>query len=316
MTADPRPNPAGPRRGDERTASGHDAAERRRLPLYLGVTGTLLAATILLARVAADRDAPMLWFLTAAMLGAGAVELGLAAATGQLRADWRRIGLYSLGSGGLMAVPVTLAYTSVAHVGAGYVAFAHALPIMLTWVLARLMGLEGRSPRRLLAAVLGLAGGALMAAEKLAGAPPGGAAWVAAASAIPLLLAAGNVYRTRFWPPGAPPLLLAALMLLATGLLTLPLAIGLHGTRAAAGLAAPAIWPVLAAMIATYAVQYITYFRLQRAGGPLMLSLIGPVAGVSGPLGAVLLLSEPLPTVFPLAAALTGLGVWLMLRGR
>lgn len=298
------------------TASADDSTEHRRIPLYLGVTGTLLAGTILLARVAADREAPMLWFLTAAMLGAGGIELGLAALSGRFPADWRRIGAYSLGSGGLMAAPIALAYTSVAHVGAGYVAFAHALPIMLTWVLARLIGLEGRSTARLLASVLGLAGGALMAVDKFAAVPAGSAGWVVAASAIPLLLAAGNVYRTRFWPPGAPPLLLAALMLLVTGLLSLPLALAVEGAAAGARLLSPAIWPVLAVMIATYAVQYITYFRLQRAGGPLMLSLIGPVAGVAGPLGAVALLGEGLPAVFPLAAALTGCGVWLMLRGR
>ena len=292
------------------------AVEHRRLPLYLAVTGTLLAASILLARVASDRSAPMLWFLVAAMLGAGVIELGMAAAAGQLRADLRRLFPYALGAGALMAGPVVLAYTSVAHVGAGYVAFAHALPIMLTWVLARLIGLEGRSPRRLLAAMLGLAGGALMAAAKFAGAPAGGAGWVAAASLIPLLLAAGNVYRTRYWPPGAPPLLLAALMLLATGILSLPLALVFEGTAAASGLLAPAVWPVLVLMIGAYAVQYITYFRLQRVGGPLMLSLIGPIAGIVGPLAAVGLLGEPLAGVFPLAAALTGLGVWLMLRRR
>lgn len=298
------------------TATSAEAAEHRRLPFYLGVTGTLLAATILLARVAADRGAPMLWFLVAAMLGAGAAQLAMAAAAGQLRADWRRVVPYAFGSGALMAVPIALAYTSVAHVGAGYVAFAHALPIMLTWVLARLVGLEGRSPQRLLAAMLGLVGGALMASATFAAAPPGTAGWVAAASAIPLLLAAGNVYRTQFWPPGAPPLLLAALMLLATGVLSLPLALLLDGPGAAAGVLARAVWPVLAVMVAAYTVQYVTYFRLQRAGGPLTLALIGPVAGVAGPLGAVLLLGEPMPAVFPLAAALTGGGVWLMLSRR
>lgn len=292
------------------------AAEHRRVPLYLAVCGTLLAGTILLARVAADRGAPMLWFLTAAMLGGGLAELALAVRAGQMRADWGRVAPYALGAGALQAAPVALAYTSVAHVGAGYVAFAHALPIMLTWMLARLLGLEGRSPLRLLASVLGLAGGALMAVDKFAGAPAGGAGWVAAASTIPLLLAMGNVYRTRYWPPGAPPLLLAALMLLATALLSLPLALALDGPGAVVGLRAPAVWPVLLVMIAAYAVQYITYFRLQRAGGPLMLSLMGPVAGVVGPLAAVALLGEPLPAVFTLAALLTGLGVWLMLRSR
>lgn len=291
------------------------AAELRRVPLYLGICGTLLAVTILLAGIAAGRGAPMLWFLSGCVLGAGAILLGMAAWAGQLGADWRRIGPYALGAGALMAVPIALAYTSVAHVGAGYVAFAHALPIMLTWVLARLMGLEGRSPRRLLAAVLGLAGGGLMAAAKFAGAPAGGAAWVAAASAIPLLLAAGNVYRTRFWPPGAPPLPLAALMLLATGLLSLPLALLVEGRAAAGGVFAPGVWPLMLATIAAYTVQYNAYFRLQRAGGPLMLSLMGPLAGVIGPLGAVLL-GEPLPAVFGPAALLTGCGVWLMLRGR
>ncbi|MRX49295.1 EamA/RhaT family transporter [Paracoccus sp. S-4012] len=296
-------------------ASAPARAEQGRVPFYLTVTGTLLAASILLARVGADRGAPMLWLLVAAMAGAGLAELAIARASGQLGPLTRRVLAYSAGSGLLMALPAAVAWSSVAHAGAGYVAFMHALPILLTWVLARLIGLEGRSPRRLLAVLLGLGGGVVLTAGQLA-AGTGSVGWTLAATAIPFFLALGNVYRTRYWPPGAAPIFLAGMMLLGTAVCALPLALVVEGSAAVRGLAAPGVWPVALALVAVLTAQYITYFRLQQAGGPVMLSLIGPVAGIAGPLGAVLLLGERLTPVFPLAAALTFAGVWLMLARR
>ena len=134
------------------------------------------------------------------------------------------------------------------------------------------------------------------------------------ATAIPVVLALGNIYRSRYWPRGAPPLMLAGLTLLLAGLMVAPGAALTEGAAALPRLAAPEVWPLLAALTASYTVQYVTFFRLQQVGGPVVLSLIGPVAAVAGPPAAVLLQGEHLPAVFPLAALLTGAGVWLMLR--
>lgn len=299
------------------TTAGH---ETRRVPVYLGVTGALLAASILLAQEASQRGVPRLWFLATAMAGAGLIELALAAALGEVRQQsrdqWRKRLIYSAGSGMLMALPLGMVWLSVPHAGAGYVAFVHAFPILMTWAMARLMGLESASHRRFVAVMLGLAGAVTLASAKLAGAPPGAIGWTLIATAIPVFLAFGNIYRSRFWPVGAPPMLLAGMMLLMAAISVIPVALWAEGAALPAfrALMAPDAWPLLIAVIAAYTLQYVTFFKLQRAGGPVVLSLIGPVAAVLGPPAAVLWQGETLPAVFPLAAILTAAGVWLMLR--
>ncbi len=275
-------------------------------------TGTMLAVTILISKLAAQEAAPMLWFLAVTLGIAGLIQLVLAAWLGQLR-NWRGFLPYSVGSGLFLAAPMAMGYLSVVHVGAGYVAMSFAFPILLTWVMARLMGLERANRKRLAGVILGLTGGIILASGKLgAGTAAAATGWVLLATAIPLVLAAGNIYRSRFWPRGAQPIALAALMLLMGSALTLPLAIATEPGPAA-------LWqsPVLRVLVAldviVFVAQYVTYFMLQRLGGPVTLSLIGPVAAVSGGLAAALWLGETLPRGYALAGAATLAGVWLMI---
>nr|WP_162623907.1 hypothetical protein [Paracoccus saliphilus] len=114
--------------------------------------GAALAMTILISRLASDAGAPMIWFLTFVLAGGGAVQLVLAATLGQLRGVLLMLP-YAAGAGVLLAGPMTLGYLAVAHVGAGYIALTFAFPILLTWGLARLLGLERADPRRMLAVV-------------------------------------------------------------------------------------------------------------------------------------------------------------------
>ncbi len=289
------------------------AAGKAGLTLFcLLFTGTMLAVTILISKLAAQAGAPMLWFLAVTLIMAGLIELALAARLGQLR-DWRPLLPYSVGSGFFLAAPLAMGYLSVAHVGAGYVAMSFAFPILLTWVMARLMGLERASGKRLAGVILGLTGGVILASGKLgAEAGPAVTGWVLLATAIPLVLAAGNIYRSRFWPRGAQPVALAALMLLVGGALTLPFAIATESVPAA-------LWqnPVLRLLVvldvAVFVTQYVTYFMLQRLGGPVTLSLIGPVAALIGGFTAMVSLGETLPRGYALAGGATLIGVWLMI---
>ena len=56
-------------------------------PALLFVTGSLLAVTIILSQLAPTEGAPMLWFLSVVMGGAGLMLLTVTALTGQRRAD-------------------------------------------------------------------------------------------------------------------------------------------------------------------------------------------------------------------------------------
>jgi drug/metabolite transporter (DMT)-like permease len=69
---------------------------------------------------------------------------------------------------------------------------------------------------------------------------------------------------------------------------------------------------LIAAQAAAFAIQYVIYFILQKRGGPVYLSLIGPVAAVVGVPFAVLLLGEAWPAGIFIAAVLIGAGIWLV----
>lgn len=280
--------------------------------LCLMIAGVAMAMIVLISKAAAQAGAPMLWFLGTVMGLSGMVQLAIAGWLGQLH-GWRRMLLYCLGAGAFAALPSAIGYLSVVHVGAGYLSMTFAFPILLTWAIARVLGIEKRDPRRLLAVLLGLAGGIILAWGKLGSmAGQAGAGWVLLASGIPVILAAGNIYRTRYWPVGAGPVGLGALLLLMGAALTLPVAMVVDGSPAVLWQGA---WlrQLLLADVALFVIQYIAYLILQRTGGPVTLSLMGPVAAVTGGCAALILFGEALPHGFAAAALLVAAGVLLML---
>lgn len=276
--------------------------------------GAALAVTILISRIASDAGAPMIWFLGFVLIGSGIVQLVLAQALGQGQSV-RHMLLFALGAGALMATPMALGYLAVAHVGAGYISLTYAFPILLTWALARLIGLEGANPRRAFAVGLGLAGGMLLAMSKLTELPSGATFWLVLATAMPVVVAGGNIYRSRYWPEGARPLTLSAMTLLMGGLVCVAAAPFVDG-------APDILWQsgdmrlIIAIDILVFVIQYIAFFQLQRLGGPVTLSLLGPVAALTGAAGALWMFAEPLPQNFLLAGLLVGAGVVLMLMRR
>lgn len=279
-------------------------------PVLLLATGTALALSVLLAKVAALAGWPMIWFLSAVMLGAGAILTGVALALGRLDRP-RRLARYALGAGALFALASGLGYATVARVGAAYVTMTMAFPLLFTWLMALGLGMDRFVPRRAAAVAAGLAGGLMLAGEKLAGAGvPGGAGTgaVLAASAIPVVLAAGNIFRTRYWPRGAAALPLAGLTMLAGGAVSAGAAWGWHGGLPAAMPSAAALG-IAAATAAVVALQMALQFRLQAVAGPVYLSQIGAVAAVVGTALGLVWLGEALPRLLLPAAVLIGLGI-------
>lgn len=216
-----------------------------------------------------------------------------------------------------MALPNGIASLSVAHVGAGYLSLTFAFPLLMTYLMALAFGMDRWSLNRMAGVASALGGGLLLALSKLDQAGGlgggGGAGWVLAASAIPAIIAAGNLYRTRFWPVGAQPILLAGLMLtLGGGLVALAAALREPG-EAMRLWHDPALRGLTALNIGVFSVQYVAYFQLQRVAGPVYLSQIGSVAAVVG--GAIAaLMGERLPGAMPLAAVLFAAGLILFHR--
>jgi drug/metabolite transporter (DMT)-like permease len=160
---------------------------------------------------------------------------------------------------------------------------------------------------------LALAGTALLVAKQWES-PNANRLWIALALLGPVLLSAGNLYRTRRWPPGATAESLAPGMLLGA-IATLVAFSLLPGWSLDVSSQSQFTIPLIGTQAAIFAGQFMILFVLQKTGGPVFLSLMGGVSAIFGVPIAMVLLAEPvLPSFFP-SAALIAAGIIAMLFG-
>ncbi|MEE4349281.1 MAG: EamA family transporter [Pacificimonas sp.] len=280
-------------------------ADPARAVLFLLVTGALLGTSTNLAKVATGRGIDPLAFLAWSIVGAS-VLLGIAALARGVRppAGRRAVEYY------LAAAFVTVA--AVPRVGASFVALAIAFPPLLTYLGALCLRMERLSAIRAAGVGLALAGAALLAVLKLR-TPDADPAWIALTLVGPVLLAVGNIYRTLRWPPGASPEALAPGMVATAGLMLLA-AGALPGLTLRLPLDAVALG-LVALQAAVFAGQFAGLFALQRAGGPVLLSLLGAVGALVGVPVAIGLLGEAPPPGLAPAAVLIAAGIALVTWG-
>lgn len=305
------------RPGDE-PGAGSDpaspAAGRRAwlVPLAcLLVAGALLGVSTNLAKLAADAGLAPLPFLAWSVTGSALVLVVIGAARGRLPSIGARTVEYFVASALLsVVVPNLLFFSAVPHVGAGFVALSIAFPPLFTYLGALALRQEHFDWVRASGVALALAGAAAIAIPKLS-APDAATLWIGATLLGPVFLAAGNLYRTLRWPPGARPDALAPGMLAASALLLLGLGLLPRFTLAVPHDRGLPLLLILAQVV-TFSLQYLVFFLLQQRGGPVYLSLLGSVGAVVGVPVAVLLLGEAAPQGLALGAGLIAAGIALV----
>lgn len=286
--------------------------------------GTLLAVSTIFAKASLSAGWEPLALLQWSLFGAGIVQIcalvwlktsdggnGDVVVPGVLS---REVLLYVAISGMLFGIPNALAFAAAPHVGAGLVALSFAFPLVLTYGLTVMLGLEGVKLARLIGVGFGLIGAVLLAVagRNLA---PAAFIWILATLAVPVIISVGNVYRTLKWPKHATPAQLSAGMIV-FGFLTLVISNSWFGIQVL-----PDAWTwqatgLLAAQIAIFAVQYGLYFKLQKLAGPVYLSQIGSVGAVVGLVLAYIVFNE-IPDLSQIAAVLfVGLGIVFISNGR
>lgn len=193
------------------TAAPADARSGAGVALLLLLNGSLIAGIYAAAQVAVRAGAAPLGVL-AWQLGFAAVVLAaIAFAAGQRPRLGARSLRYALVAGLLgVSLPNLASFTALAQVPTPVVGVIAALSPVFTYAMAVGLRMERPAPGRVAGLLLGL-GGVLWVLWPREGVSLGPAALIALAA--PALLAAGNVYRSRAWPPGLPPLGAAALML-------------------------------------------------------------------------------------------------------
>lgn len=282
-------------------------------PICLLAAGSLIGVSVNLAKLASAAGIELMSFLIWSIGGATLIVFSIALALGQRPALNRRNGEYFLISGLLsVALPNVMYFYAAPRVGVGFVALSFAFPPLYTYVLALLGNLERFSIFRALGVALGVVGAIIISLSKSTDLD---ADFVGMALALvaPLVIAAGNVYRTWRWPVGESSLALAPGMLSGAFFL---LAIGWFATGNSFSFPvenSTAVMLVVAQTLA-FSAMYVLYFILQRVAGPVYMSQVGSVGAISGAAIAILALGETPPKALPLAALFTAIAVFLVTR--
>lgn len=280
----------------------------------LVASGFLLGLTSNLAQVAQAAALTPLSFLTWSVAGA-AVLLTAQSAIRRHKTKFSRRSLeYFLVAGFLSTAGANLIFfNAVPRLGVSFVSLMISLPPLLTYLGALALRMEGFCLWRAVGVASALAGTAWLVLQQWA-MPGADSAWIAITLIAPVLLAAGNIYRTRRWPPGetaaslAPGTLLGATMLLILfGILT--------GENLGISESEDYALALILIQALVFAVMFKLIFVLQKAGGPVFLSLMGGVSAIFAVPLAILLLGEPLIPGFGISAVLVSFGILSMSLG-
>ena len=277
--------------------------------------GALLGLSTNLAKVAFSQGIAPLAFLMWSLAGATLI-LGIASLLKKQSTPKNKgaIKYYFIAAFFSVAGSNLIFFSAVPHVGVSFVALTIALPPLLTYVGALIFGMEIFSRWRATGVAFALAGTVVLVAAKWSS-PSSNHLWILITLLGPVLLAAGNIYRTLGWPKGAKPESLAPGMLLAATITLILLGITIPGWSLFALTNSQNIG-LIAIQAVVFAGQFSLLFILQKAGGPVLLSLIGAVGATFGIPLSMMLLDEPmLPALAP-SALLIVAGIFCMMKGQ
>ncbi|WP_027834859.1 DMT family transporter [Maritalea myrionectae] len=216
--------------------------------------------------------------------------------------------VYYLGAGLLgISGPALIAYAVLGYISTGFYAALVTLSPLFTFAITALV--ERRMPHvhRLIGILIGLAG---ISFATIGGFDLSGVAvhWIILAMLGPVLLAMGNVFRSRTYPPNADP------MGLAMGTLALQLIL-IGGIMLVTGQFAQALVPTSGAFISIASVglitafSYILTFEVQRRTDGVGFAQVGYFATLFGIVFGALVFGEPigLPLMLSLLVLFLGL---------
>lgn len=261
------------------------------------VSGILAAGVFIAGKQAGNHQLSPLLILFWQMSG-GALVVWMVSWPLRRFPVWNPVHLRYYFIGGLLGVslPYVLAFMVLRDMQVGMVGLLTALSPVLTYAMARMLGLEAGHPLRLLGLVVGLAGVAMlvMPGDVTSGnllQVSGNWQSLLLALGIPLSLAASNIYRSRFWPPGSDAMPLVNGMLTVQGLCLLLLNLAL-GHFSMSMPAHPGTTMVLSVLGVMAGASYLVSFQLLKVGGPVYLSQMGYVITAVTLLAGIILWGE------------------------
>ncbi|WP_112662976.1 DMT family transporter [Microvirga flavescens] len=254
-------------------------------------TGIVFGAMFPLGKLAQQAGvSPLPWTL-AMLLGGGLLLLLLSFARKQpIEMSRRHLRYYVIAGFFTMGLPYFILFTVMPHLGVGLSSVVYTLPPILTLTFAAMIGLERPGLRRVLGIGLGFIGAAIIAGQRSSLPSPDLQGWLILAFAIPASVAVGNIFRTRFWPPGSAALPLSAGTMLAGGIWMTLIILGKGQGPLIATLGEAPLLALLQA--ALNACQFLMFMRLQQMAGPVYVSQMGYVGTATGLVSGALFFGE------------------------
>lgn len=260
--------------------------------ILLIVSGILAAGVFIAGKQARIEELSPLLILFWQMSGGALVVWAVALPSRRFPVwNWRHVRYYLIGGLLGISLPYVLAFIVMRELQVGLVGLVTALSPILTYAMARLLGLESGHPLRLLGLIVGLAGVGLLVMPEETGSPSDEWLSMMLALGIPLALAASNIYRSQFWPAGseAMPLVIGMLSVQSVWLFIANLLMGNFQEAIPATQNTGVLLIVLGLMAGA---SYLSSFNLLKVGGPVYLSQMGYVITVVTLLAGVMMWGE------------------------
>jgi len=279
------------------------------------ISGTLLGFNFPLGKIGGSAGiSPMIWAWIVS-LGASATLLPILIFKGRLILPKGRLIPYIILSSLItFVIPNILLYSVIPKVGSGFTGLMFALSPVFTLTLAMIFRLNTPNRTGLSGIILGFLGAIIVSLSHGTAPEAPHIIWFIIALLIPLTLAAGNIYRTKYWPDKASPDILA-FWSHAFSVLTYSSLLFFTQSQIPLEEITYAPMAVLAQMLVA-GMLYPFFFRLQQKGGPVLLSQIGYVAAAVSLIIATILLDEKYRTETWTGAAVIALAILMTIRAQ
>ncbi|WYH44025.1 DMT family transporter [Teredinibacter turnerae] len=276
----------------------------------LVVLGTLLSMSVSMIKFASrDGLTPLAFLLSSSFIAGVLLQLVAILLGYRHRLNWHYLE-YSVVTGFIFSLTNILSFFVVTKIGVSYLSILLSFPITLTWLLSIFLGMSKASFTHLLGTSLCVVGGIFLSFSANTGTGRLNI-WTFIAFLIPVVIALGNIYRTKRWPELIHPIQLAASMLLFSCPVTgVVLVVGNNDwTLQLYRIFSEPRWVAL--QVTIYVFMYCLFFFVQKLSGPVYISFIGVIATLVGAATSIVILGEHAGVVFYLSFLFVLLGIFV-----
>lgn len=278
-------------------------------PILLIITiGVLVGISFTLSKIAAMAGVPPLLALFRQLLVASLLLLVVGIATGRRLPLTRQHVLYYLGAGILgVSGPALIGYTVLSQVSTGFYSALVTLSPLFTFAITAAVERRMLPFHRLVGILVGLSGVSI-ATMKGFNFDSTATVWIILAVGGPLLLASGNVFRSRAYPPKGDPMMMATGALLSQLVLIWPVLALSSAAQPVSSIASGPEAAILGVGLIT-AVTYVLTFEVQRRTDGIGFAQVGYFATLSGIATGAFVFGEIIQPALLLSLAVIFLGL-------